>query len=131
VTEVTGKAGSVVLFPECSLVSAWLSPATVCSSAVCPDLRWFAQHGALPWRGAHQRRTLLYRFNAGHASYTDSGSDHIDELGTEWTRYMTPEQRLVVSRPGFLGRRQGLAAEKLMEARARQSREREAGLARL
>ena len=30
VTEVTGKAGSVVLFPECSLVSAWLS-AAVCS----------------------------------------------------------------------------------------------------
>ena len=31
VTEVTGKAGSVVLFPECSLVSAWLSVA-VCNS---------------------------------------------------------------------------------------------------
>jgi len=91
----------------------------------------FAQHGALPWRGSHQRRTLLYRFNAGHASYTDSGSDHMAELDAEWTRYMTPEQRLVVSRPGYLGRRQELAAERLMEARARQSREREAGLARL
>ena len=27
-------------------------------------------HGALPWRGDHDRRMVLYRFNPGHSAYT-------------------------------------------------------------
>ena len=34
----------------------------------CPQAR--LGHGALPWRGDHDRRMVLYRFNPGHSAYT-------------------------------------------------------------
>lgn len=46
VTEVHAKKGDAVVF---------------CEACV---------HGALPWKGVHERRCLLYRFNPGHAAYT-------------------------------------------------------------
>lgn len=92
ITEVHGKAGDAIVFPECTL------------------------HGALPWKGRHQRRTLLYRFNAGHAAYSESIDAGTDEY-PEWVRRMTPAQQRVLSRPGFLGWRQEEAAAKLEQAR--------------
>ena len=48
-------------------------------------------HGSLPWRGDHERRALLYRFNPGHASY----SPGFAELNyPEWMKEMTPDQQV-------------------------------------
>ena len=30
-------------------------------------------HGTLPWMGEHQRRAVLYKYNAGHMSWGGGG----------------------------------------------------------
>jgi len=39
-------------------------------------------HGTLPWMGEHQRRAVLYKYNAGHMSWGGGGlplhGEHID-----------------------------------------------------
>ena len=49
VTEVHAKAGDAVIFSE-----------------ACP-------HGTLPWAADHQRRAILYKYNAGHMSWGGGG----------------------------------------------------------
>ena len=67
VTEVHAKKGDVVIF---------------CEACV---------HGALPWKGDHERRCLLYRFNPGHAAYTP-GVATLEY--PSWVEDMTPEQQV-------------------------------------
>jgi ectoine hydroxylase-related dioxygenase (phytanoyl-CoA dioxygenase family) len=74
VTEVHAKKGDCVVFGE------------ACT------------HGALPWRGNHQRRALLYRYSPGHAAYTPG----LAQLQyPRWIREMKPEQAKVLLNPGF------------------------------
>ncbi len=49
VTEVHGKAGDAIIFSE------------ACT------------HGTLPWKGDHQRRAILFKYNAGHMSWGGGG----------------------------------------------------------
>ncbi|HIG17352.1 MAG TPA: hypothetical protein EYQ31_08705 [Candidatus Handelsmanbacteria bacterium] len=49
VTEVNAKAGDAVIFTE------------ACT------------HGTLPWKADHQRRAILYKYNAGHMSWGGGG----------------------------------------------------------
>lgn len=79
VTEVHAKAGDIVIF---------------CEACV---------HGALPWKGDHERRCLLYRFNPGHAAYTP-GVAMLEY--PSWVEEMTPEQQV---RHTFCIEEQGLS----------------------
>ena len=61
VTEVHAEAGDAVIFAE------------ACT------------HGTLPWTGDHQRRAILYKYNAGHMSWGGGGlggpaPDYWDDL---------------------------------------------------
>lgn len=72
ITEVHAKAGDAVIFLETTI------------------------HGALAWKGQHQRRTLLFRFNPGFANY--HGLPY--ELSTpDYIADMTEEQRAVMKWP--------------------------------
>lgn len=50
-------------------------------------------HGTLPWRPAHQRRSVLYRFAPRYLHY--AGGYHTTTL-PEWADEMTPAQRAVL-----------------------------------
>ena len=71
VTEVNTKKGDVVIFCEawCATTQAtsrlFAALAHVEGAVPCRSI-----HGALPWRGDHDRRMVLYRFNPGHSAYT-------------------------------------------------------------
>ena len=68
VTEVNTKKGDVVIFCE-----AWCATTRHLGSPPLRTLRGLpcrSIHGALPWRGDHDRRMVLYRFNPGHSAYT-------------------------------------------------------------
>jgi Phytanoyl-CoA dioxygenase (PhyH) len=67
VAEVALGAGDVVLFTEALM------------------------HGTLPWRGANQRRTLLFKYSPGSSSWTD---DHAPPLGLTPAMLTTRQQRL-------------------------------------
>ena len=55
-------------------------------------------HGSLPWKAAHQRRALLYRFSPGHAAYTPG----LAALKyPAWMEDMAPEQQAVLLNPGW------------------------------
>eukprot|EP01045_Picozoa_sp_COSAG04_P000718 COSAG04_NODE_19_length_39217_cov_21.535968_18_plen_76_part_00 len=49
-------------------------------------------HGTLPWMGEHQRRAVLYKYNAGHMSWGGGGlplhGEHIvlHMHTTDWKR---------------------------------------------
>ena len=74
IVEVHAKAGDAVIFLEATI------------------------HGALPWKGRHQRRTLIYRFNPGFANYHTLPY----ELSTpDYIADMTDEQRAVMMWPGL------------------------------
>ena len=47
-------------------------------------------HGTLPWRGAHERRTLLYKYSPGHTSWAREfyRLDDYGELSEEQKRIM-------------------------------------------
>ena len=74
VTEVHAKKGDCVVFGE------------ACT------------HGALPWRGQHQRRALLYRYTPGHAGYTP-GLANVEY--PQWIQEMDPDQAKVLLNPGW------------------------------
>jgi ectoine hydroxylase-related dioxygenase (phytanoyl-CoA dioxygenase family) len=67
VTEVPLGAGDVVIFTEALM------------------------HGTLPWRGANQRRTLLYKYSPGSSSWTN---DHEPPVGLPMGALTTRQQRL-------------------------------------
>jgi ectoine hydroxylase-related dioxygenase (phytanoyl-CoA dioxygenase family) len=48
-------------------------------------------HGTLPWRGANQRRTLLYKYSPGSSSWSD---DHAPALGLNASMLTARQQRL-------------------------------------
>ena len=48
-------------------------------------------HGTLPWRGANQRRTLLYKYSPGPSSWSD---DHQPPLGLTMASLTVRQQRL-------------------------------------
>ena len=77
VTEVHAKAGDAVIFTE------------ACT------------HGTLPWTGDHQRRAILYKYNAGHMSWGGGGLagpvSYWDEL--------TPAQQAALLLPTHHSRR--------------------------
>ncbi len=73
IVEVHAEAGDAVIFLEATI------------------------HGALPWKGKHQRRTLIYRFNPGFANY--HGLPY--ELETpDYIADMTEDQQAVMKWPG-------------------------------
>jgi hypothetical protein len=74
VTEVHAKAGDVIIFCEACI------------------------HGSLPWRGAHERRALLYRFNPGYAAYSPGLADL---SYPSWMNELTPEQQAVLMNPAW------------------------------
>ena len=74
VTEVHAKAGDVVIFCEACI------------------------HGSLPWRGAHERRALLYRFNPGYAAYSPGLADL---SYPSWMDELAPEQQAVLMNPAW------------------------------
>jgi hypothetical protein len=69
VTELNGKAGDAIIFTE------------TCT------------HGTLPWRAAHQRRALLYKFSPGYLSFGTPSQDVTDPA---WMAGMTAEQKQVM-----------------------------------
>lgn len=77
VTEINGKAGDAIIFTEA------------------------LTHGTLPWNGDHQRRAILYKFNAGHMSWGGGGLrspvPYWDEL--------TPAQQATLLLPSHHSRR--------------------------
>jgi hypothetical protein len=90
VTEINAKAGDAVIFSE------------ACT------------HGTLPWKAAHQRRAILYKYNTGHMAWGGGG------LGgpppAYWDELTAPQQAALI-RPSHHSRRpkpsndyEGLAA---------------------
>jgi hypothetical protein len=69
------------------------------------DVLFFAEtatHGTLPWQGAHERRSVLYKY-ASRAAVRDRGQYFEPEKRFgKWTNELTPEQRAVLYGPGNL-----------------------------
>ncbi len=63
VTEINAKAGDAVIFSE------------ACT------------HGTLPWTADHQRRAILYKYNAGHMSWGAAG-----QIPPYWDELTEPQQ---------------------------------------
>jgi len=57
-------------------------------------------HGTAPWRGPHQRRTLLYKYSPGNSSW---GKDEV--LAPELAPMLSPRQRLLFEPPYVAHRR--------------------------
>ena len=78
VTEINAKAGDAVIFSE------------ACT------------HGTLPWTAEHQRRAILYKYNAAHMAWGGGG------LGGSppayWDELTAPQQAALI-RPSHHGRR--------------------------
>ena len=53
-------------------------------------------HGALPWKGKHQRRALLFKFSPGFQAYS-AGPHQISY--PEYIEDMTEEERAVMEAP--------------------------------
>ena len=66
VTEVNAKAGDAVIFTE------------ACT------------HGTLPWAADHQRRAILYKYNAGHMSWGGGGLQ--SPIPAYWDELTEPQQ---------------------------------------
>jgi hypothetical protein len=69
------------------------------------DVLFFAEtatHGTLPWKGAHERRSVLYKYSS-RAAVRDTGRhfNPEDRFG-DWTRELATEQRAVLYGPGNL-----------------------------
>ena len=71
VKPITCKAGDVVIFTEATT------------------------HGTLPWKGKHQRRSLLFRFSPGNLAYAKSYLPWPESMLND----LTPEQRAVLEPP--------------------------------
>jgi ectoine hydroxylase-related dioxygenase (phytanoyl-CoA dioxygenase family) len=69
---LTCKAGDVVIFTEA------------------------VTHGTIPWKGKHQRRSLLFRFSPGNLAYAKS---YLPEWPESLLDELTPEQRAVLEPP--------------------------------
>ena len=65
VTEINAKAGDAVIFTE------------ACT------------HGTLPWTADHQRRAILYKYNAGHMSWGGGG---LSPAPAYWDELTAPQQ---------------------------------------
>ena len=74
VLEVNARAGDAVIFTEA------------------------LTHGTLPWKAAHQRRALLYKFSPGYQAFS-GGSHNIDY--PEYIEDMSAEQRAVMQAPHY------------------------------
>ena len=128
VTEVHCKRGDAVIFCE-AWCGQWRAHAPAAQSpSDCGKRMWRCSrmsnlsnlcfcsvHGALPWRGSHERRALLFRFNPGHSAYTPGlleGGQYPD-----WVQTMTPEQQAVVSNPGWPSAMRGERIEAARSAR--------------
>jgi hypothetical protein len=57
-------------------------------------------HGTLPWRGPHDRRTLLYKYSPGNSSW---GKD--EKLPAELAPLLSERQRLLFEPPYVAYRR--------------------------
>jgi hypothetical protein len=66
VTEINARAGDAVIFSE------------ACT------------HGTLPWTADHQRRAILFKYNAGHMSWGGGGVQ--DPLPAYWDELTEPQQ---------------------------------------
>ena len=89
-------------------------------------------HGALPWRGDHDRRMVLYRFNPGHSAYTPgvaefncaptqahslSAADGLFAWADpDWFFELDEEQRSVLQQPASRGRGDIMASEQMKGA---------------
>jgi hypothetical protein len=58
-------------------------------------------HGTHPWRAAHQRRALLYKYAPGHLAWSSGYLRWPEEL----KELLTPRQRLLLEPPYFYRRR--------------------------
>ncbi len=47
-------------------------------------------HGTLPWMGEHQRRAVLYKYNAGHMSWGGGGLS--SPTPAYWDELTAPQQ---------------------------------------
>ncbi len=67
------------------------------------DVLFFAEtatHGTLPWRGRHERRSVLYKY-ASRAAARATGRHFTPETRWgNWVRDLSPEQRAVLYGPG-------------------------------
>ena len=67
------------------------------------DVLFFAEtatHGTLPWRGRHERRSVLYKY-ASRAAARATGRHFTPETRWgDWVRDLSPEQRAVLYGPG-------------------------------
>ena len=76
-------------------------------------LRLRLTHGALPWRGAHERRSVLYRYIPGSMAYVAhrSGPEQYGYLSTDegwpsdWLEGMNAEQLALMAPPFHPGAR--------------------------
>lgn len=70
VTEINAKAGDAVIFSE------------ACT------------HGTLPWTADHQRRAILYKYNAGHMAWGGGGIR--GSLPAYWDELTAPQQAVLL-----------------------------------
>ncbi len=67
------------------------------------DLLFFAEtatHGALPWKGEGERRSVLYKYTSRAAARAVGRFFTPQERHGEWTGDLTPEQQAVLYGPG-------------------------------
>jgi hypothetical protein len=72
VRQIPAKAGSAVIFTEA------------------------LTHGTLPWRAAHERRSILYKYSPRSVSYS---SRYVPESLPEFAEELTPLQRALLEPP--------------------------------
>ena len=70
VTEINGRAGDAVIFTE------------ACT------------HGTLPWTAVHQRRAILYKYNASHMSWSGGG---LSNPPAYWDDLTEPQKATLLS----------------------------------
>ncbi len=78
VTEINAKAGDAVIFSEACV------------------------HGTLPWTASHQRRAILYKYNASHMSWGGGG---LGGPPPEYWDELTEPQQAALFRPSHHSRR--------------------------
>jgi len=67
------------------------------------DVLFFAEtatHGTLPWKGTHQRRSVLYKYASRDAARTVGNHFEPATRWGDWTTDMTPEEQAVMYGPG-------------------------------
>ena len=115
VKPVPCRAGSLLIFTE-ALTRKQLWPACKSSAALRLSHARAAADGALPWRAAHQRRTLLYRYSSRGFDGGNGADSRVGERQSEsfhdtagFRGGMSPLGQAILE-PAHLGNRPDIAA---------------------